>query len=126
VLGNIQVLFENDYSDIAGNQFVHESNDFSRAAAQARKLGNHQGIGVGQHMQDFLDASLFAVFARGDGDLDKRIHFHLFFVSPLQDLQFLVVQILFVRRGSDIGDNLAHFFDCVLLIHFLPQEIYNL
>jgi hypothetical protein len=58
-------------------------------------------------VQDFLNTPLFTGLARRYGNLDKHIHFHHFFVSLLQDLQFLVVQILFVCRGSDIGDDLC-------------------
>jgi hypothetical protein len=48
------------------------------------------------------------------------------FFGPFQDLQFLVVEILFIRRGSQVGDGLAHILDCILLTHFLPQDTYNL
>lgn len=57
---------------------------------------------------------------------DKLIDFQVFFSGPFQDLQFLVVEILFIRRGSQVGDGLAHNLDCLLLTCFLPQDLYSL
>jgi DNA-binding transcriptional MerR regulator len=64
MLGNIQVLLEDDRPNIARDQFIDQGDDFSGATAQPRKLGHNEGIRVGQHFQDFFDAPLLSGFAR--------------------------------------------------------------
>src|SRR5712672_1767037 len=63
MLGDIQLLLENDHADVASNQFIDKGDDFNRTPAQAGKLGDHQNIRIGEHAQDFLDTPLFAGLA---------------------------------------------------------------
>ncbi len=63
----------------------------------------------------FVDAPLFGVFTRGDGNLKPVINFEALGVGIVQDLQPLVLNVLFVGRSPNISDSLAHFSPCCLL-----------
>jgi hypothetical protein len=54
------------------------------------------------------DPALLAGFARRDSNLDKVIDMQFVLPCELQNLQFLVAQVLLVGRGTQVGDDFAH------------------
>ena len=56
-----------------------------------------------------FDAALLARLPRGHGYLDELVHLDVLLPAELQDLEFLVVEILLVRGRPQIGYCFCHF-----------------
>src|SRR5690242_6137656 len=81
MLIDIQILFQHDNTDFAGNEFIDQRNDFCSTASQAGKLRDAQGIGRGGHFQPFLITRRFGVLTRGDGISTKASTLRSFFLA---------------------------------------------
>ena len=108
VVVEVEILLEDDDADVVGGELVDEGDDLTGAAAQPTEFRNDEGVAGDELFQQFVDAPLSAVLARGDGDGNKFIHAEPLVMSVFQNFQALIFEILFVGGRPNIRDGFAH------------------